>query len=522
MATHDPLQSRTEVDEDLEQYMEEEQPGWLEEFVSEQARRSPWWTISFLVHLIALLVMWRWPGNALGRVEIERAVALDTVDELVPDDDPETVDPDEPEEPPFDYKEVDVPIVDKLPDSLTPTDEPEGVVIPEPEDDGMKGDIEDLIPSIEPPSPTPILAVATDVGPAPGDYFRRRTGRGRKGAIDKGETTRATESCVDAALRFLAIAQEKSDGRWDSRKWGGGDFDVAATGLALLAFQGAGHTHLKGRFRPVVAKGLAWLARHQKPNGQFPYRTFYEQGIAAMAVCEAYGMTRSPRLRPMAQRAIDHIVAVQPEHGGYRYRGPCPKGEGDMSVTGWQIMAVKSALYAGLRVPPETIERFRVFLKNSYRGYGKSAYTVGGGPGGPTIWAIGVGARQLLGGDYDEEIRAGADALLQHGRKVAAENAKGRDRLVGDLYFTYYSVFAMFQMEGEWKAEWNRMFRDPLVKAQVHEAHDARGRYIRGSWDPANHRWGDSGGRIYSTAMAVLSLEVYYRMLPVYRSHKKN
>ena len=76
MATHDPLQSRTEVDEDLEQYMEEEQPGWLEEFVSEQARRSPWWTISFLVHLIALLVMWRWPVNALGRVEIESAVAL--------------------------------------------------------------------------------------------------------------------------------------------------------------------------------------------------------------------------------------------------------------------------------------------------------------------------------------------------------------------------------------------------------------------------------------------------------------
>ena len=50
------------------------------------------------------------------------------------------------------------------------------------------------------------------------------------------------------------------------------------------------------------------------------------------------------------------------------------------------------------------------------------------------------------------------------------------------------------------------------------QTHDDRGRYVRGSWDPAKFRWGKQGGRIYTTAMAALSLEVPFRFLRIYRA----
>jgi len=97
---------------------------------------------------------------------------------------------------------------------------------------------------------------------------------------------------------------------------------------------------------------------------------------------------------------------------------------------------------------------------------------------------------------------------------------RGEGLLVNDLYYTYYSVLAMLPdgPQSEYWREWNKMFRDPLVKLQVREQHDARGRFVRGSWDPSMTQWGAQGGRVFSTTMAILSLEVYYRFLPVYRT----
>jgi len=359
--------------------------------------------------------------------------------------------------------------------------------------------------------------------PAPkpeGIYANRRmfgTGQAPGGA---GGTNRHAESAAMAGLVWLALAQEQ-DGRWDCKRWGGsGNFDVGVTGLALLAFLGAGYTHTKGKFMTTLENGLRWLSTNQKDDGSFRWNTFYEQGIATMAVSEAHALTRSPFSARRAQMAIDYICKVQPDHGGFRYGGAVPKDEGDLSVSSWQLMALKTALAAGLKVPDQAIERSRLLLKNTLRERGGSAYLVSTPNPTPAMTAAGMLARQFLGGD-DADILAAANWLRQHQQNDPQVGpGTGKDHLVGDLYYTYYSTLAMFQMGGEHWAEWNKAFRDPLVKCQVHEIADAKGLFIRGSWDPANHLWARQAGRVYATAMAVLCLEAYYRYCPVYRAQK--
>ena len=501
-------------EKELERHLEDQEPGWLAELLAQQARRAPWWAISALVHIIALLLMWQWPYRPVREEVQNRPIEVSLAEER-PDELFEAPEPFE-ELPP--EEELEVPIEDIPPTAHRPSLKPPGPDFDLPAIDDPVTDDRRPIPSIDPPAATPVLTVRDSSRSHRRGIYSGRNSTGRANAIGgDGGTTYRAESAVDAGLLWLAKAQER-DGRWNCKKWGGGDHDAGMTGLALLAFLGAGYTHLKGRYRATVLRGLRWLQADQKPDGRFGFRTFYEQGIAAMAVCEAYALTRSPKLGRMAQRAVGHICRVQPSHGGFRYKGPAPKGEGDLSVTGWQIMAIKSAIASGLDVPGHTVDRTRTFLRNSWRGYGKSCYIVGNkGPGGPAVWAIGMLGRQFIGGDYDTDIRQCADALLAHARSKDGGVGKGRGKLVGDLYYTYYSVLAMYQRGGDDWTQWNKLFRYRLVKAQTHALY-SKGRYVRGSWNPANHVWGSRGGRVYSTAMAILSLEVYYRFLPVYRA----
>ncbi|MFP4056828.1 MAG: prenyltransferase/squalene oxidase repeat-containing protein [Candidatus Brocadiia bacterium] len=498
---------------ELDQYLEEEEPSWWSEFLADQVRRAPWWTISFLVHVIALLVMWKWPYRVMARdrliapieVEMRKEEQEEPPPKEEPLPEPEKVEPD-----------LEAPIIDAPPTPEPPTKEDPGPPLDLPPTNEMVKDVERPTPSIDPPSNTPVFAVRTK-GPAynSGLYSgRNRSGRNRA-LGGGGGTTKRAESSVMAGLYWLAKAQEP-DGRWSCKKWdGSGEHDVGMTGLALLAFLGAGYTHTRGTFKDTVAKGLAWLKASQKDSGSFGWKTFYEQGIAAMAVSEAFAMTRSQQVGRMAQRAIDYIVQTQPDHGGFRYRGSVDKQHGDVSVTGWQIMAIKSGICAELEVPESAVEHSRLFLKNVSRDYGRSAYLVNSGRADAATSAIGMLCKQFMGGDFNDDIAQCADWLLDKGATVG----RGKNKLVGDLYYTYYSVLAMFQMgdNSEYWLRWNKLFRDALVAQQVRQIRDDRGRFVRGSWDPANHQWGKRGGRVYSTAMAVLSLEVYYRFLPVYK-----
>jgi len=383
----------------------------------------------------------------------------------------------------------------------------------------------------------PLLA-AEAPGNAARELFAKRTKEGRAAAIGgAGGTTAAAEAAVDAGLAWLAAAQE-ADGRWSTKGWGGAEgYDLGVTGLALLAYLGAGHSHTAGDYKAVVAKGLAWLRSQQFPNGGFAWKVFYEQGMASLALCEASGMTGEPEVGRAAQLALDYLCKIQPDHGGFRYQGAAPKEQGDLSVTGWQLLALAQGLSADhalpqanlgrartLLIPQAAIERTRAFLRSTYCGDGGSCYVVGQPAGQklatPSMTAIGMFCRQLFGDEAaGPEIRAAAEWLLKH---TPAEPPKGAEagmhKLAQDLYFTHHSCLAMFQMGGRYWTTWNALFRDAVVKAQVkEEAADAAGRPVRGSWDPAKHSFGQAGGRVYVTAMAVLSLETYYRYAAFYR-----
>jgi len=471
------------------------------------AWRVPWWAISFFVHLFALVVLARTHFSYIPQEEPLEPIAL----KIITRPPPEPAKPKKPEPKPD-------PPVEKGPERPEPRRAKEpGPKLP-PAAKTVEADPR--------PEPSESRVARTRVfatqmkrrGYHRGIYSARGSSGRARTVGGRGGTSLAAERTVQAGLLWLAKAQER-DGRWSCRRWGGGDdYDVGVTGLAVLAFLGAGYTHRKGNYRGTVARGLRWLRGAQSPDGRFAWRTFYEQGIATMAVCEAFGLTRSLELEPMAQRAVHYICHTQPDHGGFRYAGAVVEANGDLSVTGWQIMACRSAICAELDLPIEAVERSRAFLKSTYRDDGGSVYLAHGRGSSPTMTAVGMLCRQFLGGDIAEEIQASARYLVRHERQRKARGpGKGRDRLVGDLYYTYYSVLAMFQMGGEHWVLWNRLFRDALVRAQVRTRYDAQRRYVLGSWDPGNHAWGSRGGRVYTTAMATLCLEVYYRFLPIYR-----
>ena len=502
-----------ELEDELDQYVVTESP--LREWLMEQLRRAPWWIISLLVHVLVLLILWRWPYRAMADLESFQPIEVD----LIAEQQIEEIEEEELELPDVE-EDLEVPIEDIPISPEPPTLDDPGPDLDLPPEDEMVKDVERPVPSIDPPSATPVFAVEGTTNRLNRGIYSGRTSRGKAAARGgRGGTNAHAESAVMAGLKWLAKAQE-NDGSWNAKRWEGrAPYSVGMTGLALLAFLGAGYTDQKGPFKTTVRRGLAWLKANQKPDGRFPYQTFYEMGIATMAVSEAYGLSRNPALGRMAQQAVTFICNEQPDHGGYVYGGKCPKATGDTSVTGWQIMAIKSGICAELKVPEQAVERSRIFLKNAFREYGQSAYRVGRKePGSLAITSIALLCRIFLGGqEYEDEIRMSAQFLLSKELKDGKALPGGATKnLVKNLYYTYYSALSMFQIGGEIWSNWNQMFRDPLVKAQVHKQMEG-GRYVRGSWDPANHTLGKHGGRVYCTAMAILSLEVYYRFLPVYK-----
>lgn len=333
----------------------------------------------------------------------------------------------------------------------------------------------------------------------------------REIALKRGGTLES-EQAVERALDWLAAHQLPS-GAWSLIHDGGecqgrcanngskDRFDTAATGLSLLAFLGAGYTHQDGKHRDTVRKGVYFLMQviEETPQGgSFMYqcdRGMYNHGIAAFALCEAYQLTGDKELRRAAQLAIDFIQSAQSYQGGWGY---LPKQPGDLTISGWQIMALKSAFAAGLDVPASTIMRLDPFL-DSQQNEGGTFFGYGRPGKSPTCTAIGLMVRMFRGMSHtDPKILDGASYF----RKVGRSN--------GDVYFNYYAGLFLFHVGGKFWEDWNPTVRDHLVSTQAMSGHE------KGSWYFENP-YGKEGGRLYTTAMCAMTLEVYYRFSPLYQ-----
>ena len=313
----------------------------------------------------------------------------------------------------------------------------------------------------------------------------------------------ASENAVEAGLRWLAAVQEP-DGSWDGEKFGGlSGYEPALTGLSLMAFLGAGYTQRAGIHATVVKKGIDYLISQQGSDGSIT-RYMYNHGIATLALCEAYGMTREERLKGPAQKGLEFIVEARKPGEGWRY-WPQPDIS-DLSVTGWQLMALKSGILAGLEVPMTPIDDAMKWIETLSSQAGLVGYTNRDNPT-MAMTAVGVLCRQLFG--YSRY----SPLVERPVRRIRANlpiwrRERGAETPV-NFYYWYYATLALFNYGGEEWRGWNAKMRDILVDNQV-----ASGAYD-GSWEPVGE-WCKSGGRIYASALAVMTLEVYYRYLPIY------
>lgn len=396
-----------------------------------------------------------------------------------------------------------------------------------------------------------------------------RRGDRRQQALLHGATA-DSENAVQLALQWL-VRHQREDGSWCFNQQLGehrcvncscsaaGPFVDAlngATGMVLLAVLGAGHTPLQGDYRTEISAGLQFLIQHQSADGNLadPAGNMYSHGLATLALCETLAMTRSeyqqtatpnPRwteaqslaatmrtsvpvrlgrdgdgnlvsvdlaarlpvtessLNRAAQSAIKFIERAQHAGGGWRYQ---PGQPGDTSVVGWQLMALKSAYLAGLDVDPRVAARAVRFLDSvaedrigSIYGYTHGArrpYVEIGAPITATT-PIGLLCRMYTGWP---QRRPG---LVQGANRLNHWARPGMG-----MYFYYYATQVMHHYGGARWDEWNAFMRDYLVQTQSREGSEL------GSW--AFEGDFDNAGRLYCTALAAMTLEVYYRYSPIY------
>jgi hypothetical protein len=330
--------------------------------------------------------------------------------------------------------------------------------------------------------------------------------------------TATTEASVRDGLLWLK-KQQKEDGTWSLMgpysNGGYAENRVAATAMALLAFQGAGHTHQgKGEFQPVVAKAWKALLAMQNADGEFQGEAAYNQKTygqaqASIAVCEAYGMTKDKSFQGPAQKAVNYALFSQSPQGGWRYS---PKEDADTSVTGWYVMALQSAMMAGLDVPSPTFDKINGFLDSvGSENQSKYAYM----PGQDyrlSMTAEGLLCREYLGWKHnDERLRSGVNYLLAN--PIDYNSSESHQ----NVYYWYYATQTLHHMDGDDWDKWNKVMRQAVPTHQIKSGAE------KGSWAPSS---GDShgagaGGRLYTTCLSIYMLEVYYRHLPIYKYRLK-
>jgi len=373
----------------------------------------------------------------------------------------------------------------------------------------------------------------------PDAVIAKKAFRNRSPAAMSNVAEPTTEAAIQLGLEFLARHQSP-DGSWALNGFDRNDpqhisqlnSDTAATGLALLAFQGAGYNHREFKYAQQIDHAIQWLIENQSADGGLYVPSdkksdnacrLYSHGIAALALTEAYGMTQDIRIKEAAQKAVDYIVNTQDARkGGWRYFDTPGKTSADTSVSGWMMMALQSARLAELKVGDNCFDGIDDWLDvaadpkdkslyryNPYAVDSKGVSRIQGRKPTAAMTSVGLLMRIYSGWEKDDpRLVAGAEYLLE---TQMPSDATPRQR---DTYYWYYATQVLKHVDGpQWKA-WNDNLRPLLTRSQEKSGEMA------GSWHPYKpvpDRWGAFGGRIYVTTMNLLSLEVRHRMLPIYQ-----
>lgn len=371
---------------------------------------------------------------------------------------------------------------------------------------------------------TPKRSLATsDVPRKMAIGFDSRRSGSRQAMLASGGGTVESERAVAAALGWIARHQSP-DGSWNCKHFSkqctdpscnrhvdeikknsvvAQEYPTAATAFGLLPYLAAGMTpESEGPYQDVIRKGLQWLTTNQDPKtGRLGTGNMYEHGLGTIAICEAYGLSKDAKLRPLAQAAVRFTEDAQNDvSGGWHYVAN-PPTVGDTSVLGWQFMSLRSAQMAGLQVNPQTLEKAQRYLRTVARGKsgGLSAYDTSAQPT-PAMTAIGLLCRQ-----YDGMRRS--DPAMVEGMNYLVANPPHSAK---NCYYWFYATQVIHNLAGpEWQ-DWNDRARELWIATQIKEGCAA------GSWSVEGH--GDVAGPLMITSLNALNLEVYYRNRPLYQS----
>ena len=483
--------------------------------------RAPWLAISAAAHVVIFMIMTIIPWSLIfseEETEIQAQIqqAPEQIFEDPPEEEPEEIEEEEPTEEPV--------LMDAEVSDHNETDD-------DMDFESMEGDPDFLSDS---PFDDKAFNDVIGIGGGAGGKFGGRFG-GRKNLRARGGA--GTEQALKDGLEWLRLHQAL-DGSWDCDDFmsnnslgrtseadmpGESLHDVGMTGLALLAFMGDGNTTRSGQYKEQVTKGVKWLRENQDPdNGllgeKIGHSYMYNHGIATLALTEAYYFSKNPLLRGTAQKAINYVTTARNPYGAWRYDSP-PIGDNDTSVTGWMIFALKSAEEGGLKIDSEAyVGAMSWFDEVTDPATGRTGYDTIGSPSsridgindhfptekGEGMTAVALLCRFFLGQDpgKDDIMVKSADLM----RKTLPE--WDPDGFGCDMYYWYYGSYAMYQMGGKHWKSWNEALKKAILPSQRKDGD------FKGSWDPVGP-WGFSGGRVYSTALGVLCLEVYFRYAKV-------
>jgi hypothetical protein len=337
------------------------------------------------------------------------------------------------------------------------------------------------------------------------------------------------ESCVDRTLAWIATQQE-ADGSFPTLPAA----QPAVTSLCVLAFLSRGHQPGIGPYGAQINRAIDFVLGCQMPDGLFSYEPLdstlisegpshtaaYNHAIAGLMLGEVFGHVtgqRSKKVKRAVQKALQFTLDLQThpkryanDRGGWRYlriQEPPRDADSDLSVTGWQLMFLRSARNAEFKVPQQYIDDAMDYIHRTWSPQaGMFRYEISAGqssPHGRGLMGSAILSLSLGGQHHSPEALAAGDWLLAHPFRSYREKVHGADRF---FYSTYYCSQAAAQLGGRY---WTGIF--PPIAGILLEIQNADGSF------PLETRQDSVFGPVYSSAMAVLSLTPAYQILPVYQ-----
>ena len=309
------------------------------------------------------------------------------------------------------------------------------------------------------------------------------------------------DSAIVRGLEYLAL-QQKPNGAF-----GDNGPKIAISALSIMSFMASGHVPNDGRYGQTLRRGLDYLVESFPEDGyvgRVDGSHMYGQGIITLALAEAYGIEPDParraKIKLVLKRSVELILKAQQVQkddnhaGGWRYEPGSP--DSDLSLSGWNALALRSCNNIGISVQRDVIDRAAKYVLRCYKKNEKAFAYQPQNNASPAMTGVGVLNLCLMDRKDAPEVQEASNYL---------STTKLSDDTRYPYYTFYYVTHAAYQLgDPLWSRIW-KMSSDHLVSRQQED----------GGWPQS--RSGEEPGRTYATALAVLTLSTPNGLLPVHQ-----